>query len=389
MEREIGYRGSKLIIFYFIIKEQRVDDSCHIRFMWFRRTLMSFEKNCQFKRVCIRPGLEQQVAYAARNLSKQIRRLYTSTAVQSEKHNVNFERKVIKNLDPYFITGFVDGEGCFFITIVKDSKHKNGWMVQVSFQITVNKKDLNLLEQIEKYFGVGNITKQKSESINYRIQSVRDLRVIIQHFDNFSLLTHKYSDYLLFKQVVELMQSKKHLTEEGLYKIVDFKASLNRGLSEELQIAFPDVTPIARSSLSDDQKILTLSWLSGFASAEGCFFIHISKSKTSKLGEAVQLRFILVQHIREEFLMRNINQYLKCGNLIKKERAVYFTVSKFSDLTEIIIPFFKQNPIHGIKSKDFADFCEVAELIKNKSHLTLKGFNKIRNIKSGMNTGRE
>ena len=118
-------------------------------------------------------------------------------------------------------------------------------MVQVSFQITVNKKDLNLLEQIEKYFGVGNITKQKSESINYRIQSVRDLRVIIQHFDNFSLLTHKYSDYLLFKQVVELMQSKKHLTEEpdgdfkesprvaspGLYKIVDIKASLNRGLS--------------------------------------------------------------------------------------------------------------------------------------------------------------
>ena len=141
-------------------------------------------------------------------------------------------------------------------------------MVQVSFQITVNKKDLNLLEQIEKYFGVGNITKQKSESINYRIQSVRDLRVIIQHFDNFSPLTPKYSDYLLFKQVVELMQSKKHLTEEpdgdfkesprvaspGLYKIVDIKASLNRGLSEELQIAFPDVTPIARSSLSDDQK---------------------------------------------------------------------------------------------------------------------------------------
>lgn len=87
--------------------------------------------------------------------------------------------------------------------------------------------------------------------------------------------------------------------------------------------------------------------------------------------------------------MRSINQYLKCGNLIKKERAVYFTVSKFSDLTEIIIPFFKQNPIYGIKSKDFSDFCEVAELMKNKSHLTLKGFNKIRNIKSGMNTGRE
>ena len=132
-------------------------------------------------------------------------------------------------------------------------------MVLVSFQITVNKKDLDLLVQIEKYFGVGNITKQGSESIHYRVQSVKDLRVIIQHFDNFPLLTQKYSDYILFKQVVELMQSKKHLTEGGLCKIVDVKASLNKGLPEELQIAFPNVAPIVRPSISEDQKILTVS----------------------------------------------------------------------------------------------------------------------------------
>jgi hypothetical protein len=63
-------------------------------------------------------------------------------------------------------------------------------------------------------------------------------------------------------------------------------------------------------------------------------------------------------------------------------------VTKFSDIADIIIPFFKKHPIPGVKSKDFHDFCLVAELIKNKAHLTEDGLNQIRLIKAGMNTGR-
>jgi hypothetical protein len=66
-----------------------------------------------------------------------------------------------------------------------------------------------------------------------------------------------------------------------------------------------------------------------------------------------------------------------------------FKVTKFSDIANIIIPFFKKHPIPGVKSKDFNDFCLVAELIKNKEHLTEEGLNRIRKIKTGMNTGRK
>jgi len=38
---------------------------------------------------------------------------------------------------------------------------------------------------------------------------------------------------------------------------------------------------------------------------------------------------------------------------------------------------------------DFADFCKVAELMKNKAHLTQEGLEEIRQIKAGMNTRRE
>ena len=56
---------------------------------------------------------------------------------------------------------------------------------------------------------------------------------------------------------------------------------------------------------------------------------------------------------------------------------------------ENIIPFFKKHHVHGVKIKDFYDFCEVAELMKNKSHLTASGLEQIKKIKTGMNTGRK
>jgi len=51
-----------------------------------------------------------------------------------------------------------------------------------------------------------------------------------------------------------LILNKEHLTMEGLRKIVSIKATMNRGLSEELKAAFPKIIPIARP-LVKNQKI--------------------------------------------------------------------------------------------------------------------------------------
>jgi len=58
-------------------------------------------------------------------------------------------------------------------------------------------------------------------------------------------------------------------------------------------------------------------------------------------------------------------------------------------ITNIIIPFFVKYPLVGAKRQDYLDFCKVAELMKNKAHLTPEGLAQIREIKAGMNTGRE
>jgi hypothetical protein len=57
-------------------------------------------------------------------------------------------------------------------------------------------------------------------------------------------------------------------------------------------------------------------------------------------------------------------------------------------LTGKVIPFFQRVPLHGLKYKNFTDFCKVADIMKEKGHLTEEGLDQIRLIKAGMNTGR-
>jgi hypothetical protein len=138
-----------------------------------------------------------------------------------------------------------------------------------------------------------------------------------------------------------------------------------------------------------DQKITDPFWLAGFTSGEGNFMVGIRESPTHKLGFRVELRFALVQHSRDEQLIRGLADYLNCGTIMEDRNAFYFRVFKFSDIVEKIIPFFNQYPIQGVKHLDYLDFCQVAELIKQKKHLTVEGLEQIKQIKARMNAGRK
>ena len=69
----------------------------------------------------------------------------------------------------------------------------------------------------------------------------------------------------------------------------------------------------------------------------------------------VQLVFKVTQHMRDEQLLLMLIEYLDCGNIYKKGEIIDFRVSKFSDIINKIIPFFKKYPINGVKVKGFAD----------------------------------
>jgi len=92
------------------------------------------------------------------------------------------------------------------------------------FSIGLHKGDLALLEMIRASLGgVGNITKQGNDLIRFRVSSTKDLKVIIDHFNKYPLITQKRADFELFKLIVDIISRKEHLTTEGLRKIVNLR----------------------------------------------------------------------------------------------------------------------------------------------------------------------
>ncbi len=77
------------------------------------------------------------------------------------------------------------------------------------------------------------------------IRSLKELQIIINHFDRYPLLSQKLVDYNLFKDAILLIKNKEHLNKEGFRKVLYLKASINLGLSDELKLSFPDIKPIS------------------------------------------------------------------------------------------------------------------------------------------------
>jgi len=260
----------------------------------------------------------------------------------------------------------------------------------------LHKKDRIILEHLQSYFGVGDISDSGPNGVKFRVRSIQGSMVVLKHFDKYPLITNKLYDYLLWRQVLMIIDRKEHLTEQGLRRIVAIKAAMNLGLSDKLKEAFLDIVPVKRyldteGALVSPLKISDPYWLAGFTSAEGCFFVNITKSKSeSELKQTIRLRFIITQHSRDAHLMKSLTEYFHCGSCRERTGglAVDFSVDRFSDLTDKIIPFFKEYCILGVKSEDFKDFCRVAELMKENKHLTPEGRDQIRQIKAGMNKGR-
>lgn len=96
--------------------------------------------------------------------------------------------------------------------------------------------------------GVGNIRLNvKEEKCFFAINSLNEIiQYVLPHFDQYPLVSKKLADYMLFRSVVLIMESEGHLTEHGLQKIVNIKASLNKGLTDKLIEAFPKTRPVDR-----------------------------------------------------------------------------------------------------------------------------------------------
>ena len=117
-ESVMGYRGPESVLFNNIaVKEQRVDGSLHgsNSLSCLRYTLMGFERNYQIK---IPSSLIFTRQYSTNNVTRsEFAVSHVNKSISSCKLNL---------INPFFITGFTDGEGSFMISVRKSPAYRLG-----------------------------------------------------------------------------------------------------------------------------------------------------------------------------------------------------------------------------------------------------------------------
>ena len=136
-------------------------------------------------------------------------------------------------LEAQWIVGFVDGEGCFQISINKNETMTLGYQVLPEFTVVQHEKDVKVLHALKAYFRCGvvrvNRKDKTSTRMAYRVRNVTHLLDIISPFFlEHQLKTQKNVEFRKFRKVLLLMEKGKHLTEEGLEEIRDIVGQMNR-----------------------------------------------------------------------------------------------------------------------------------------------------------------
>jgi hypothetical protein len=116
----------------------------------------------------------------------------------------------------------------------------------------------------------------------------------------------------------------------------------------------------------------------------------VIQENKAKATYQIKIGYQVSQHLRDQSLIKSLKDFFECGRTEPcGKSAISFRITKFKDITNIVIPFFENYPLLGSKLKDYKDFKEITKLMASKAHLTPEGLIKIRKIKSLMNSLRE
>src|SRR3989338_900994 len=127
-------------------------------------------------------------------------------------------------ISPENISGFVVGEGCFYVEYGKDSKYKLGWRVRPSFMIELAEDDEPVLQAIKNIIGCGTVygldygryekyrVKNWKRHVRYKVSNIADIAdKLVPFFEKYPLFGKKERAFSLFKQIVRQVLDKKHL----------------------------------------------------------------------------------------------------------------------------------------------------------------------------------
>ncbi len=155
----------------------------------------------------------------------QVNKILEKDKFKEIRKSLNFSNNNNQNLNNYWLSGFADADASFQIKIIERINRIKP-EIRLNFQIDQKNKDILVL--IKNYLG-GNIGYRLSQdTYYYGSTSFGSAKKVINYFDEYTLLSSKFINYLKWRKAYLLIQHRDHLTESGINKIKKLKLSMNK-----------------------------------------------------------------------------------------------------------------------------------------------------------------
>ena len=134
-------------------------------------------------------------------------------------------------LDPWWVVGFVDGEGCFSVSIHRNelARPTNGWHIQPTFQVSQHRDHRKTLENFVEFFECGNVrSKGSKNSVDvYTVHSTIQLvERIIPFFERYQLRV-KRDDFEAFAFITRAVRTRGHHRPDVFEDVVKRAYAMN------------------------------------------------------------------------------------------------------------------------------------------------------------------
>ena len=126
-----------------------------------------------------------------------------------------------------WVAGFVDGEGCFHVSLNRHDEMTVGFQVLPEFVVVQHERERPVLMALKRFFKAGVVRSNHGDRLCLRIRKLEALRRVCDFFVRHPLKTKKNVDVRKFRSIIELMHQGRHLEREGLLEIVGIAMSMN------------------------------------------------------------------------------------------------------------------------------------------------------------------
>ena len=155
------------------------------------------------------------------------------------------EDRWLKAIPPrvgHYLTGFADGEGSFNVSLRKRDDHTLGWQVVTTFN--VSQRDETVLALFKRHLGCGTLWQRSDGVWYYNVSNpIAITERVIPFFTRFNFFSaSKKRNFCIFREIVALTATNRHLHPEGLRKVIELRERLNLGRGRKRKYTIGDYT---------------------------------------------------------------------------------------------------------------------------------------------------